>query len=182
MTKYPRKKLTSKTGATTWAAQYQAFGNANITIQSTTNNLRFPGQYNDGETNLHYNWNRYYNNGTGRYVTSDPIGLKGGLNTYGYVGGNPLTWGDPLGLAAGINKRNKDNFRTAADLLDSVVCDWWPASCLSKCVRWRCSIVDGCETRVWFVGEDAPPGISSPDYNPDNDENCVCVRSTINPD
>ena len=98
------QKLINKTGATTWAAKYQAFGEANVSTQTITNNLRFPGQYNDSETNLHYNWNRYYNNQAGRYVTSDPIGLDGGINTYGYVGGNPVRWVDPSGLlsTAGI--------------------------------------------------------------------------------
>jgi RHS repeat-associated protein len=62
-------------------------------------NLRFAGQYYDKETRLHYNYFRYYDPSTGRYITSDPIGLKGGLNTYGYVGGNPLIWIDQYGLA-----------------------------------------------------------------------------------
>jgi RHS repeat-associated protein len=62
-------------------------------------NLRFPGQYFDKETGLHYNYFRDYDPKIGRYVQSDPIGLAGGLNPYIYVGNNPLRWVDPLGLA-----------------------------------------------------------------------------------
>jgi len=63
-----------------------------------TLNLRFPGQYYDIETGLHYNLLRYYDPSTGRYITSDQIGLRGGTNTYGYVSSNPLNWFDPFGL------------------------------------------------------------------------------------
>ncbi len=62
-------------------------------------NSRYPGQYYDRETGLHYNIHRDYDPSTGRYVEADPIGLEGGLNLYGYVGGNPLSYTDPLGLA-----------------------------------------------------------------------------------
>ena len=61
--------------------------------------LRFAGQVFDADTGLHYNYFRDYDPWTGRYIQSDPIGLEGGLNTYGYVGGNPLRFIDPKGLA-----------------------------------------------------------------------------------
>lgn len=60
--------------------------------------LRLPGQYFDKETNLHYNYFRDYDPSIGRYGKSDPIGLRGGLNTYLYVNGNPLKLIDPVGL------------------------------------------------------------------------------------
>jgi RHS repeat-associated protein len=89
--------MTDSNGTTVWLATYEPFGNATV-MGNITNNLRMAGQYYDQETNLHYNWNRYYDPRVGRYITSDPIGLLGGLNTYSYVYNNPLRWTDPKGL------------------------------------------------------------------------------------
>jgi len=59
-----------------------------------------PGQYADRETGLHYNYFRDYDPQTGRYVQSDPVGLRGGINSYLYVHARPLDLRDPLGLLA----------------------------------------------------------------------------------
>lgn len=61
-------------------------------------NLRFPGQYYDSESGLHYNYFRTYDPGTGRYIESDPIGLRGALNTFAYVESGPINSIDPSGL------------------------------------------------------------------------------------
>jgi RHS repeat-associated protein len=65
-----------------------------------------PGQYYDQQTNLSYNYYRDYDPQTGRYIQSDPIGLGSGINTYGYVGGNPVWAYDKFGLAK-VKPRNR---------------------------------------------------------------------------
>jgi RHS repeat-associated protein len=92
------QRLSDSTGNVVWAADYTTYGNATVRPTSTvTNNLRFPGQYYDAETGLHYNHRRYYDPAIGRYLTPDPIGISGGLNAYQYARGNPTNWIDPTG-------------------------------------------------------------------------------------
>lgn len=122
-------------GTTVWRWHSDAFGvagpNENPGGVALFNwNARFPGQYFDAETGLHYNNARYYDAATGRYYSSDPIGLAGGLNTFAYAGAQPTSLVDPSGnspivtgvlgalIGAGVNGgiayANGENWREAA--------------------------------------------------------------------
>ncbi|HBE7314883.1 TPA: RHS domain-containing protein, partial [Escherichia coli] len=92
--------LVSTEGATAWYAEYDEWGN--LLNEENPHQLqqliRLPGQQYDEESGLYYNRHRYYDPLQGRYITQDPIGLKGGWNFYQYPL-NPITDIDPLGLA-----------------------------------------------------------------------------------
>ncbi len=106
---------TDERGQTTWAADYAPFGQRlasqssgfikTATGQEPPSNahglrldLRLPGQWEDEETGLYHNDQRYYDPQAGRYLSPDPLGLAGGLNAYAYADNNPLGFADPLGL------------------------------------------------------------------------------------
>lgn len=91
--------LVDPDGGTAWQADATLWGLSTPQPGGSTGiPLRFPGQYYDPETHLHYNVHRYYDPATARYLTADPLGLDPAPNPYAYVV-NPLTWFDPLGLA-----------------------------------------------------------------------------------
>ncbi|WP_080422480.1 RHS repeat-associated core domain-containing protein [Burkholderia ubonensis] len=98
--------LTDDDGDVVWEASYKAWGEAREVIARASkatgivprNSLRFQGQQVDEETGLAYNRHRYYDSHSGRYVSGDPIGLAGGVNSYQYAD-NPIHWVDALGLA-----------------------------------------------------------------------------------
>jgi RHS repeat-associated protein len=129
--------MTDSTGTVVWAATYEPFGKATITVEQITNNLRFPGQYFDAETGLHYNYYRNYYPKLGRYIETDPVGLDefgdnlGTLNhLYVYVLSNPVNWFDIFGLKRIVICLDKDSL-TLYDDNGKVVFDT--------------SIVHGCE-------------------------------------
>ena len=92
-------EATNEEGRITWKVTYRTWGNV-ITEEVTEiqQKLRFQGQYFDQETGLHYNRFRYYEPGSGRFVSQDPIGLQGGINLIQYAS-NPTGWIDPFGLS-----------------------------------------------------------------------------------
>ncbi|EBW5961251.1 type IV secretion protein Rhs, partial [Salmonella enterica subsp. enterica serovar Heidelberg] len=93
------EEMTDGGGNIVWEAGYQVWGN--LTHEKETRpvqqNLRFQGQYLDRETGLHYNLYRFYDPDIGKFISGDPISLRGGINLYAYAQ-NPLSWIDPLGL------------------------------------------------------------------------------------
>ena len=103
---------TNNIGEVVWRWEGQAFGEADAQNDVDGNgelveiNLRFPGQYYDAETQMHYNYFRNYDPGTGRYGQSDRIGLSGGVNTYGYVLQNPIFYIDLFGEQSRPHRRS----------------------------------------------------------------------------
>jgi RHS repeat-associated protein len=100
----PKKVTRASDNALAWRWDQDPFGTAApnqnpASLGTFIYNLRFPGQMYMSETGLSYNYHRDFDPQTGRYVESDPIGLKGGKNTYAYVGEKPISFADPLGLA-----------------------------------------------------------------------------------
>lgn len=81
-----------------WSLNTTAFGEGKPTMDTIEIPLRFPGQYYDTESGLHYNWHRYYDPEIGQYIEPDPIGIDGGVNLYTYANNNPLKFVDPEGL------------------------------------------------------------------------------------
>jgi len=153
------QKMTDVNGAVVWSADYRPFGQADVTINTVTNNFRFPGQYEDKETGLHYNWHRYYEPGIGRYLRADPshsvqsggigIGVIGipylvpfflntpqELNVYAYTVNNPVRGMDPLGLFCG-----------SGWLQDLVIPDsWWEHFDFSEACKAHDKCYSNCES------------------------------------
>ncbi|MFI1187335.1 putative T7SS-secreted protein [Streptomyces californicus] len=93
------KELIGETGDVAWISQSPLWGETSWSKTSEAYApLRFPGQYHDPESGLHYNLHRYYSPECGRYLTQDPLGITPSPNPFSYVG-NPTTWIDPLGLS-----------------------------------------------------------------------------------
>ena len=146
------QQMTDINGTVVWSARYDSFGKAELDVVSTiTNNLRFPGQYYDEETGLHYNFHRFYDPEVGRYLRVDPVGLNfGDMNLYRYVRNNPINFIDPQGLE--IRVYSTDAFGVSG---------------LNHAFAWSTELNMGKGTNgsSWYTLGDGVGDISSPYYN-----------------
>ncbi|HDV3722856.1 TPA: RHS repeat protein, partial [Escherichia coli] len=103
--------LVSTEGATEWYAEYDEWGNqlSEDNPHQLQQLIRLPGQQYDEESGLYYNRHRYYDPLQGRYITQDPIGLKGGWNFYQYPL-NPVQYIDSMGLASKYGHLNNGGY------------------------------------------------------------------------
>lgn len=92
------RELVDQAGEVVWAAAYDVWGAAEQrSARGAKCPLRFQGQWHDEESGLYYTRHRYYDPELGRFISPDPIGLRGGFNAYRYAP-NPVNWIDPYGL------------------------------------------------------------------------------------
>ncbi|NOU05145.1 MAG: RHS repeat-associated core domain-containing protein [Hyphomicrobiaceae bacterium] len=89
--------MTDGAKAQVWAATWQAWGGSYAITGPQANDARFPGQWFQLESGLHYNWHRHYDPSIGRYTQPDPLGFVDGPDLFGYVGGHPVSYVDPDG-------------------------------------------------------------------------------------
>ncbi|KSV75915.1 hypothetical protein N185_15835 [Sinorhizobium sp. GW3] len=89
--------MTDASKAVVWRATYLPFGEVYSITGSLTLDQRFPGQWFQLESGLHYNWHRHYDPTTGRYIQPDPLGMPDGPSRWAYVNNSPLMSVDPTG-------------------------------------------------------------------------------------
>jgi RHS repeat-associated protein len=150
-----------------WQGEYSPFGELVSQSGSLSQPLRFPGQHADPETGLYYNYFRDYDPSLGRYIQSDPIGLRGGVNTYGYALQNPVLFFDPYGLYKCAPGANCD----FTEVHDQAL------MCLETCLGRELTVTSGRRGKAGTtshskgqasdIGENQNKGICRDDY-----ENC----------
>ena len=149
-------KVIDENGEVVWSADYKPFGGVDITADEVENNFRFPGQYYEEETGLHYNYHRYYDPKIGRYLRADPINSYDNLILYNKTGAlhdhmsvhpfayslnNPIRFTDVLGLVASGSEECNN---CEKDLDD----------CVTRALEMEvlCSIAVGTGTGICYVG------------------------------
>jgi len=167
------RRVTDETQTIVWSWDSRPFGNSlpnedpDGDFRNLTLNLRFPGQYYDAETQLHYNYFRTYDPGTGRYLESDPIGLNGGPNVFTYAENVPVQFIDPKGLLVSGEwiKEPKLNLTdygiTGVNIINPYLNEWsylklfrlygYAAGFVN--IDIRCTDLEACNKREWEIHE-----------------------------
>jgi RHS repeat-associated protein len=123
-------QITNASGKVAWLWSHDSFGNGDPSdpLGNFTYDVRFPGQFHDQATHLHYNYFRDYDPRSGRYIESDPVGLKGGVNTYAYARNNSVGRTDPYGLC--LEDFCITEIVTAITIVEQIVYDYCgPSGC-----------------------------------------------------
>jgi RHS repeat-associated protein len=143
--------MTNSLTTAMWTAVWQPWGGAHSITGTATLDTRFPGQWYQSETGLHYNWHRSYDPTVGRYTQPDPLGFVDGPSVYGYAGGSPQANTDPTGenilgpVAGGIVwfcARNPAACREIRDCVRS------PEKCKAKFCTTARDVTDVCKKSV----------------------------------
>ena len=108
------QKVIDSAGVVVWSGDYKPYGEVVSAVSTVQNHFRFPGQYYDQETALHYNYHRYYQHKGGRYLTLDPLYPLVEPNHYLYSSNSPLVKIDPFGLL------DKDVYVRLPDLMGQI--------------------------------------------------------------
>lgn len=148
--------MTDASGVVVWSADYKPFGEVTVNPSSTiTNNLRFPGQYYDSETGLHYNYYRDYSPAIGRYIESDPLGIEKGKNhIYVYTENAPTIKFDSQGLGSWFTSILVCDLPAAQS--DSSCCSSG-VRMITTCQEWLCVYYD-----PYAKGKSACKGLAFP--------------------
>ena len=92
------RQMTDSSGNVVYQADYSAYGQATVSINTVTPAFGYAGYFLHGRSGLNLTVHRAYSPSLGRFLNRDPIGEAGGINLYGYVGNEPVDSADPLGL------------------------------------------------------------------------------------
>jgi RHS repeat-associated protein len=141
--------LTDEAGAIVWRREQTPFGVTSYERGTTTENLRFPGQYWDAEKQSSYNIYRDgYTPSLGRYGQADPIGQNSGVNVYSYTGGNSMNYLDPWGLGFITLEEGQQIVDSAKEWEDT------PYNSTPGSNRWKSTGAD-CSGSTWAIYHDA---------------------------